>query len=163
MAHKSGRLKSTTRAGTRCKASTPHLHRDTKVLPLRDHSRLLTSHLPGHPGREHLGRPPSARQKKKTVLGYEEKVSSLLPTNPTVAGYKTAIKALHTEVVEETIGRYLVNKVLGVNKEEVNKEEKSLPQTTHLSAITAQKWLLQATEQLQLNNKPRGNRLLPKM
>ena len=128
--------------GNYLKASIPHLHRETKVLPLRDHSRLLSyqylaaSHLPGHPGREHLGRPPAARQKKTTVLCYEEKVSPLLPTNPTDASYKIAIKALHTEVVEETIGRYPVNKVLGVNPPEVNKEEKSLPRTTRCRCLS---------------------------
>ena len=46
------------RVATGCLAMTPieHLHRETKVLPLREHGEmltkqfLLTCHLPGHPG-----------------------------------------------------------------------------------------------------------------
>ena len=56
------------------KASIPHLHRETKVLSLRNHSRLLSyqclaaSHLPWHPGREHLGKEQSFTAKKKSAL-----------------------------------------------------------------------------------------------
>ena len=114
-------------------SSIPHLHRETKVMPIRDHSRLLThqylaaSHLPGHPGREHLGRPPSARLKKMSVLNQLHKVSPLFSNNPTEAEYKAAIKDLHTWAVRETLSNYPVNKVLDMHPPEVNNEEDYLP------------------------------------
>ena len=45
-------------------ASYQLVHRETKVLPLKDHGRMLTQQylvatfLPGDPGRKHLDRPP---------------------------------------------------------------------------------------------------------
>ena len=114
-------------------SSIPHLHRETKVMPIREHSRLLThqylaaSHLPGHPGREHLGRPPSARLKKMSVLNQLHKVSPLFSNNPTEAEYKAAIKDLHTWAVRETLSNYPVNKVLDMHPPEVNSEEDYLP------------------------------------
>ena len=60
------------------KASIPHLHRETKVLSLRNHSRLLSyqclaaSHLPWHPGREHLGKEHlSLRRKSQLSSPYQ--------------------------------------------------------------------------------------------
>ena len=51
-------------SGCHLMTNTDHLHQETKVLPLKAHSEMLTKqflaacHLPGHPGRTHLGLPP---------------------------------------------------------------------------------------------------------
>ena len=60
--------------GTYHNTQEEHIHRETKVLPLRDHGRMITEqylatcHLPGHPGRKHLDRPPPRRPLKHTTL-----------------------------------------------------------------------------------------------
>ena len=54
-------------------AAVDHLHRECKVLPLREHGQMLAEqyliacHLDGHPGQGELNRPPD-RDLKKTIL-----------------------------------------------------------------------------------------------
>ena len=96
-----------------------HLHQETKVLPFRPHSNLLTkqflaaSHLPGHPGTKHLGRPPAPRSHlRKTLLRHEQEVTPLFDNLPMdQPTYKTVIKSLHTSSVQEVIGSYIPNKL----------------------------------------------------
>ena len=122
--------------GTYTMASVQHLHRETKILPLKEHGRLLTTqylaacHLPGHPGREHLTRPPSSRQKKQTLLDYLPSVSTLFPDDPTEQDYKSAIKQLHKTTVESTINAYPNNKVLDDIPPDIHPEEEFLPRST---------------------------------
>ena len=62
------------RVATGCLAMTgvDHLHQETKVLPLREHSTLITKQFtaacfnPSHPGNKHLGKIPPARRMKIT-------------------------------------------------------------------------------------------------
>ena len=122
--------------GSYTMASVQHLHRETKILPLKEHGRLLTTqylaacHLPGHPGREHLTRPPSSRQKKQTLLDYLPSVSTLFPDDPTEQDYKSAIKQLHKTAVESTINAYPNNKVLDDIPPDIHPEEEFLPRST---------------------------------
>ena len=50
--------------GTYHNTSWEHVHRESQVLPLREHEQMVTEqylaacYLPGHPGSKHLDRPP---------------------------------------------------------------------------------------------------------
>ena len=114
-------------------AAIEHLHRETKVLPLKEHGRMMTqqyiaaSHLPGHPGRNQLGRPPSVRNLKQTMMTYENEISSLIPEEFHTPEYKRVLKTIHSTTVETVLASYPPNKVLGQEPPEIHKEEADLP------------------------------------
>ena len=116
-------------------AAPDHLHRETKVLPLREHSimtskqYLVACHLPGHPGREQLGRPPSARNLKPTLLQYNEEIDEILEPYEVLdkPSYKAAIKKVHTKTVKNTLASYPPNKVLGCAPPDIHKEATTIP------------------------------------
>ena len=114
-------------------AATEHLHRETKVLPLKEHGRMITqqyivaSHPPGHPGRNQLCRPPSARNLKQTMMTYENEISSMIPDEFYTPEYKRVLKTIHTNTVESVLASYPPNKVLGQEPPEIHKEEADLP------------------------------------
>ena len=64
------------RVATGCLAMTSldHLHQETKVLPIKHHTQILTEqfvlamHLPGHPGQKQLGRPRRPRKLQTKIL-----------------------------------------------------------------------------------------------
>ena len=122
--------------GTYHNASFQHIHRETKVLPLKEHGRMISEqylaacHLPGHPGQKHLGRPPSARPLKKTHLNYKNSVSPLFPAQPDENSYKYVKKVIHTRSVESTINSYEPSKVLGRTPPPIHKEELTLSRKT---------------------------------
>ena len=92
---------------------------------------LAACHLPGHPGRKHVGRPPSARHHlKKTHLKYKDSVSPLFSTQPDENSYKYVKKVIHTRSVENTINSYELSKVLGRTPTPINKEELTLSRKT---------------------------------
>ena len=105
--------------GTYHNTQEEHIHRETKVLALRDHGRMITErylaacHLPGHPGRKHLDRPPPHRPLKLTTLSYKEDVSPVFNSFDESNDYKLAKKAIHTRFVEKAINNYKPNLVLG--------------------------------------------------
>ena len=111
-----------------------HLQSETKVLPLIDHSRMITQqylaacHLPGHPGREQLDKPPDPRRLKpgKTMQIHREDVKEFFETQTDNLSYKDAIKTIHTRTVESVINSYLPNRVLGTAPPPINKEEKTI-------------------------------------
>ena len=109
-----------------------HLHQECKVMPLREHSELLTKqflarcHLPEHPGKKHLDQPPPPRQMKTTLLSHERDVKPLLPEPTSPKTYKKAIKNLHTSAVQKVIANQVPNKVLNRRPPEINKTELTL-------------------------------------
>ena len=60
-------------SGCHLMSDLDHLHQETKVLPIKQHSGMTTKqflaacHLPGHPGKKHLGRPPPLREISPTT------------------------------------------------------------------------------------------------
>ena len=90
------------------------LHQETKVLPIKAHSEMLTKqflaacHLPGHPGHKHLGLPPPPRNLSHyhTLLDYEPEAAQLIPRVVDMPAYKTAIKLLHTTTVSKVLRGY---------------------------------------------------------
>ena len=112
-------------------AGYQHVHRETKVLPLREHGKMLTQQylaatfLPGHPGREHLDRPPPPRSRKPTMQTYKKDVEPCFTTPADDMAYKSAIKTIHTTAVDETLRSYPNNRVLGRNPPPLNEKEES--------------------------------------
>ena len=127
------------RVATGCLAMTSidHLHRETKVLPLKEHGEMLTKQfllscqLPGHPGNRVINTPAPNRPKRKpTNLKYREEIQHLPPITDK-ASLKSNNKRIHTETVQKVIANYPDNKVLNTRPPEVNdKEEISLPRTS---------------------------------
>ena len=70
-----------TATGCLAMASIPHIHRECKVIPIQEHSKLLTKQftagcfLSSHPGHKNLNRPPPPRNLKQTHLIYESEVA----------------------------------------------------------------------------------------
>lgn len=120
--------------GCHLMSNIDHLHQETKVLPLKAHSEMLTKqfltacHLPGHPGHKHLGLPPPPRNLSHhhTLLDYEPEVAQLLPSVVDRPAYKTAIKELHTTTVSKVLQEYEVNNVLLHHPPSINPEELKL-------------------------------------
>lgn len=114
-------------------ASLEHIHRETKVLPLKDHGQLLskqflaTCHNPIHPCHEYLNQPSYKRNMKKTILQHKEEVSQLMVKSPTKDDIKSAVANIHTFEVQKTLNSYPPNKVLGSNPPGINIEEEELP------------------------------------
>ena len=120
---------------TGCMQITPivHLHRETKILPLREHGQMLTKqfllncHLPGHPGNKLLDHPVPARPNRKpTFLRLNQTINHLLPV-PDRTALKRSIKRVHTESVQSTLNQYENNKVLNGTPPEISSEEEKLP------------------------------------
>ena len=96
-----------------------HLHQETKVLPLRPHSTLLTkqflaaNHRHGHPGTKHLGLPVAKRSHlKPTLLIHEPEVTPMFQNlPPDDSDYKKVLKSLHTKSVKATIQSYIPSSV----------------------------------------------------
>ena len=117
-------------------AGNEHLHRETKVLPLQDHARLLTKqfvaacHLPGHPGAKHLGRPPEPRLMKSSLLRHENQVTNLFDgAEVTKSAYKSALKELHTQAVSDSLNNLPPNKVINDNPPDIHHSEDKLPRS----------------------------------
>jgi hypothetical protein len=125
------------RIATGCylKASPDHLHQECKILPVRQHCEMITKqylaacHLPGHPGRKHLVRPPAPRPKKHTLITrHKTELSTMIP-NPQEFNEienKNVLKQIHTKDVAATISSYKMNRVLGTPPPEMNCEELKL-------------------------------------
>ena len=119
------------RVATGClnKSDIDHLHEETKVLPVRDHSTLLTkqylanTYVPAHPGFKNLDRPPSARNLKPTLLKYKEDIRVRYEAG---LSRKHVLQSLHSEAVTAALDNLGPNKVLGDRPPEINKEEEQL-------------------------------------
>ncbi|KAI5752156.1 hypothetical protein M8J77_014356 [Diaphorina citri] len=84
-----------------------HLHSETKILPVKEHSKMLTQqyliscYQENHPCHNLVTAPSPPRNLRKTVNNYKEEISSLLRlNNPNI---KTLHKKIHTKIVENTL------------------------------------------------------------
>ena len=111
-----------------------HLHQETKVLPLRIHSNMITKQFLAaffqdrHPGHKFLGRNKTGRNLKKTLLSFEDEVQDHFRTEK----YKTVVRNIHTKTVQSTISNYPVNRVLNCNPPVINKVENTLDRRTRV-------------------------------
>ena len=97
-------------------ASQSHLHQETKVLPIREHSAMITKqsatqcHNPTHPGFKHLDKPPAPRAMKLTLQIHETESRLLLNMNN--QDRKLTNQLIHTDTVSQVISKYPPNRVL---------------------------------------------------
>jgi hypothetical protein len=119
--------------GCHLMADSDHLHRETKVLPIRSHSKMLTKqfilacHQDNHPGSKHLRQAPMQRNKKTTSLVYEDEIKRLAPNVPiTLKEYRSGLKKIHTQTTADVLGGYSVNKLLNRPPPEIDKSEHTL-------------------------------------
>ena len=116
-------------------SSTDHLHQETKVLPIREHSTMLTKQYsanclkPNHPGHKHLDQPKPHRKIKPTYLQY---ITELKSKKERGLNHKQIIKEVHTESVQKCLNAYQPNRVLQEKPPEVNKLEEKLPRNVRV-------------------------------
>jgi hypothetical protein len=123
------------RIATGChkKAGIDHLHQESKMLRVRNHSTLLAKqytlacYQPHHPGHRHTTQPDPPRQMKGDLM------SNRAAVEPLTAGgvvdtrqYRAGLRRLHTEAVHEALQDYAPNNVLGCSPPAVAASEQQL-------------------------------------
>ena len=123
------------RTATGCLAMTSidHLHQESKVLPVKVHSTMITKqflaafHQNNHPGNKYLNQQKPPRNLRKTLLDHEPEIREKYRAGNL---YKDTLKSIHTETVHRTISSYPPNRVLQTQPPEINKEERDLDRKT---------------------------------
>ena len=118
--------------GNHLMAPEHHLHRETKILPIRDHCKMVSkqylvkSHLPHHPGYRHVSKPlPPRAHLKPTIQNLRPEIQHLLPVSNDCL--KSKIKSIHTSEVNRILANYPVNNILHTRPPDINKNEETLP------------------------------------
>ena len=134
------------RIATGCTQTTPipHLHRETQVLPLKQHMLMRGTHIytstdcPTHP-LHHLRSAPARSQRARpprttAAKLYQQELDSLPPT-PDNTSLRTHI---HTVYTNRTLETYPINTILGTSPPHINTQaETRLPREdrVHLSRL----------------------------
>lgn len=117
-------------------SNVDHLHQETKVLPIKDHSKMLAvqyalkCHHPTHPNFELTRDPDPPRNIRKSALVKYRDCINHLPPPTSQRRLKRGTKLLHTSIVSGAIRNLEVNRVLRTRPPKINPEEKSLPRVT---------------------------------
>ena len=120
-----------TATGNVMTAGIDHLHQETKVMKIKDHSLMISKQyhvncfLPGHPGHKNIGPYGKHRNLQKTVIQHKDDIYNFLP----VLDKKEVRKAqnkIHTQDVKSAIRSYKPNRVLGRQPPKINKREHKL-------------------------------------
>ena len=129
---------------TGCHSATAisHLHSETRVIPVEDHLRLLSSQYlaralqPQHVNHADVVADSGPRSMKHTLR------SKCFPFIEQIVGdsgvvapgeYRRVLNDIHTKVVNDTISNYPPNRVLGDVIPDVNSEESLLPRATRVA------------------------------
>ena len=131
-------------------ADKDHFHQETKVLPLKVHSSMLTKqflaacHTPGPPGAKHLDltRPQRNLKHHRTFLDHEQEVKDLLPDVVDSQAYKSAIKSIHISTVANTLQSYNKTRVFQHPPPKVNPEEIKLVVVNSVEHADGLSWFL---------------------
>jgi hypothetical protein len=124
------------RTATGCVAMTgvDHLHQETSVLPVKDHSVLLSAQYlascrdSSHPCHQLTLEDPPPRTMKKTLnMHLKPLVDRASTLNEPGASTVSIQKTIHSQVVDHALGSYAVNPVIDRRPPDINPEEKSLP------------------------------------
>ena len=115
-----------------------HLHQETNILPVKEHSDMLTNqfllsmHRPVHPNHHLLHKTPMPRKMRKTIINHRPHVEPYLRDGqPVEPNYKKRLKKIHDDAHRDCRNKYPVNKVLNSRPPAINiQEEKSLPRQT---------------------------------
>ena len=116
-------------------ASEDHLHSETEMLPVRDHSELLSSQYlasalrADHPAHSSVRRPARRRNMKQTLQSrHTEELSSFLVDGSLPAGaFPEAKSFLHTKYVSKAISAQEYHPLLAIKTPAVDKSELDLP------------------------------------
>ena len=127
-----------TATGCHRMADMAHLHRETKILPIRPHAEmiikqyLLSCLQPQHPNYQLSKAPRPPRPMKETLTTkFGAVIRQAAATGQlTTEEYKAAKSAVHTETVRATISQYPVNKTLNRPPPEIDKSETALPRAS---------------------------------
>ena len=119
-------------------SDTSHLHQETKILPVKPHSEMLTRqyllsmHQSQHPNHHQIHNPRPPRNKRRSIHDYKASIQTYTghSLQVTKEEYKRNNKKIHSDSVAATIRSYPPNKVLNSKPPELNIEEKQLPRTT---------------------------------
>ena len=122
--------------GCHVMASEDHLHQETNILPIKEHTVLLAAqyalkcHQPSHPNYDLVYQPAPPRQIRKTAITKYKDCVNLLPPPTSTRRLRRGTKIIHTAVVNETNENLTDNRVLKARPPIINPEETSLARTT---------------------------------
>ena len=111
------------------------LHRETKLLPVKEHNTMLSrqlllqTHQTNHPNRQWNHTDPPQKLMKPTLVSCHQDSIEPLLTN-TEGWYKSGIKSIHTTAVSNTINGYEPNKVLQRIPPVISPDERRLRRST---------------------------------
>ena len=111
------------------------LHRETKLLPVKEHNMMLSrqfllqTHRKNHPNRQWNHTDPPRRLMKPTLVSCHQDSIEPLLTN-TEGWYKSGIKSIHTSAVSNTINGYEPNKILQRIPPLISSDSRRLPRST---------------------------------
>jgi len=120
------------------KTQTNNLHQETKLLPVKEHLKLHGSilrqkaQLETHPLHNLTTQHPKSRQIRKTIFQNNNftRKYDYDHTNCTIDTVKVNCTRIHTEITEECIKNYPINKVINQPPPPINEAELSLPRET---------------------------------
>lgn len=124
--------------GCHIMAHQDHLHQETMILPIKDHTEMMAKQQtlrcfhPDHPNHEltrHENPPRQIRRNAFTKYG-QELIQHVPPSGLTAKLIQRGTTNIHTHTVNNSIRSYLPNKVLDRPPPLVNIEEKHLPRNT---------------------------------
>ena len=114
-----------------------NLHRESSIIPVRDHCRLLTQqyvlrcHVEDHPNRHVVHTPRPFRSIRYNLHDVIQSVKNLVNRVTLNKGnLRQVMDIAHTEVVASTISSYKENIVLGGRPPPIDVSETSLPRKT---------------------------------
>ena len=118
-----------------------HLHNETQILPVKEHSEMLSKqymismHQQHHPNRWQLTKPCSTRDIKKSLLHKHKKDIQVFVSPDQIIDKKQckqAQKAIHTSSVKDTINNFKASKVTNKPAPRISNDEKQLPRETRV-------------------------------
>ena len=124
-------------SGSLMMSSIPHLHAETKTLPVKEHLDMLckqflvSSLRPSHPSYHYVTLPsgPRAAHRVPTLQSrYLHTIQQYLTNGQTPPGeYESIIRSIHTSSVQSYLNLAPPNKVLDVAPPEIDPGEEQLP------------------------------------
>ncbi|XP_073848579.1 uncharacterized protein [Musca autumnalis] len=128
------------RTATGCLLMTPvdHLHEEAKVLPVRQHNKmlsmqyLLVCYRSEHPCHDLMDRLPPSRHVRRDLHDLETEVQRYKREQLDQRAYQAGLNRIHTNMVAQAVRRYSVNAVLGNHPPSIAAEERQLPRQTRV-------------------------------
>ena len=123
--------------GCHLMTNSDDLHRETSILPVKQHNDLLTMqyllscHQPLHPCHNLVTKPKPPRKIKPGLRKFDGVVTPLVPSCGLDAlTYKRGLQHLHTGAVADAVASYSPNRVLNGPPPNIASEERQLPRPT---------------------------------